>query len=158
MALQKGTYTALQAIKPLATDMSGIISDAFDRKLRREALEEQKAARMAADAAAKAKASAESRKELRTAFNTGYDKLVDVVVGTKYIDEAMGRGVGAAKDLLGTTFEAIKDDPSLLDDTATQMRIGNLKQYSTNLATISKAYQERGTVLAEGLKDGTISS
>jgi hypothetical protein len=144
---KKGTYTALQQLRPYQEDFGQIALDAADR------LEAQRGEKKAADAAAK-----KAKAAISENFGSDYDGLFEVVTRTKSIDEAYGRGINSARDAMGQLHKDIQANPSLANDAKTQMKRANLNKFSKNLKTISESYTQYAGNVGKGMRDGTLSN
>lgn len=142
----KGTFTALQRLRPITEDFGQIALDAAAR------LEAQKAAKKAEEDAVK-KAKAKIAKD----FGQDYEGLVEVVTGTKSINEANARGINSARDSLGQIHKDIQSNPSLANDAKIQMKRANLLNFSKNLSLVEDRYTKYADFVGKGMQDGTLS-
>ena len=142
-----GTFTALQKLQPIQTDFGRIAREEEELQFRYRA--EKRKAKEKEEAI---------KKKISDGFTQDYATLVDVVTNTKSIDEANARGVNSARDMIGETYKAIKNDPTLLDDVNTQIKLQNLTKFSKNIKNIEDRYTEYAATIGGGLQDGSLSS
>jgi hypothetical protein len=147
---QKGTYTALQQLRPIQTDFGKIATDAA-------AVQHQRDLEVEAKRAATAKARQEQKSKIAEGFREDYAKLTEVVTGTKSLTEAMSRGVGAARDMLGETYKEIERNPAMYDDINVSMKVANASNFSKNLKLVSDRYTEYAAKVTKGMTDGSLS-
>lgn len=141
-----GTYTALKHLQPITTDFGRIAKE--EEALQFKYREEQDK-NLAKEKAVK--------DEIANGFTQDYDTLVDVVTNNKSIDEAFARGINSARDRMGEIYRGIKNDPTLLDDVDTQLKLQNLTKFSQNLKTVSDRYTQYASDVSGGMQDGTLS-
>tara|TARA_R110002167_G_scaffold331706_1_gene538402 strand:+ start:47527 stop:49047 length:1521 start_codon:yes stop_codon:yes gene_type:complete len=143
---QKGTYTALQKLKPIATDFGKIIKE-----------DEQLQFKYRAEAAAKKAAEDAKKAAITEGFMEDYEALTDVITNTTSIDEANIRGVMKARDLRYKVYKETRDNPSLKDTPKFALMRANLKNFSKTLEGAEKKYTESTVFLTKGMQDGTLS-
>jgi hypothetical protein len=105
-----------------------------------------------------AKERQEQQQKIALNFNQDYSSLVDVITGTKAIDEAFARGISKARDMMGEIYKQIQANPSLANDVEIQMRLQNLRNYAKTLKTSSDRITDFNAKLATGMQDGTLSN
>lgn len=147
MAIPQGNYAAYkQTVNDSKLELGQFAKDVAQQEKDREAKK-----------VLQAQERAKKQQEIATNFGQDYNTLADVVTGTKSIDEAFARGIGKARDLMGTIYKSIQTNPSLANDVNTQMKLQNLRNYSKTLKTSSDRITEFNTKLAAGVQDGSLS-
>ena len=147
MATPKGNYTAYQQTSPTKLNFGEEAKNVAAAEEANQVKNEAKAAK-----------NAEAQKGIATDFNSDLGTLTDVITGNDSLDEAFARGIGKARDMMGTIYEDIKRNPRLANDTKTQLKLDNLRNYSKKLKTSTDKLTEFNTTLADGMRDGTLSA
>tara|TARA_R110002167_G_scaffold43330_4_gene130955 strand:+ start:5712 stop:7289 length:1578 start_codon:yes stop_codon:yes gene_type:complete len=147
MATPKGNYTAYQQTSPTKLNFGEEAKNVAAAEEANQVKNEAKATK-----------NAEAQKGIATDFNSDLGTLTDVITGNDSLDEAFARGIGKARDMMGTIYEDIKRNPRLANDTKTQLKLDNLRNYSKKLKTSTDKLTEFNTTLADGMRDGTLSA
>lgn len=140
--MQKGTYTALQRLRPLEADWTEA-GDILDR-------EEQQAY-------ARSQAKATQEQERRDDIELG-DPLEQVITGIDTLDQGLTLGIEEASTMRHNDFKRAHNDPTYGDSADYKVRTKNLNNYSKNVKSMSDGIAKIGEKVVTMSQNGSLSS
>tara|TARA_R110000851_G_scaffold27764_4_gene77874 strand:- start:16925 stop:18469 length:1545 start_codon:yes stop_codon:yes gene_type:complete len=137
----KGTYTALQKLKPIAVDFGQVAKDETERK---DVLYNRK----------KTKADAEKAEQDKL----DYEYLVPVITGVDSADQGIALGIQDAKDMQHVDYKKAKNDPVFRNSAEYKVRNKTLDNYSKDAKALSDGLTELQGAVVKKANDGTLST
>lgn len=122
---QKGTYTALQKLKPITTDFGAIAKEEQDDFNKNRALEK----------AEKDKAEAERDKIL-------FNPLGDASTGVETLDDALFKGIRDMNNLRYEDYQKARNNPTYAKSDEYLAKTANRANYAKNLKIFTDKYSE----------------
>lgn len=138
---QKGTYTALQKLKPIEVDWEKSAKAGVEREdllYNRKVAEEKR------------------RKEERDKID--YDTQEAVITGIDSLDKGITLGIQEASTIQHEDYKRALNDPSFADSPDYKIRAKNLNNYSKNIKAFSDGFSELAQSTIAKSQDGSLSS
>ncbi|GAF86433.1 unnamed protein product, partial [marine sediment metagenome] len=138
---QKGTYTALQKLKPINVDWEKAAKSGNEREdlLYKRKVAEEKLKKEAKD-------------------KIDYDVQADVITGIDSLDKGLTIGIQAASTMQHEDFKVARDDPNFADSSDYKIRTKNLNNYSKSVKAMSDGISELASVVISKSNDDTLSA
>lgn len=137
----KGTYTALQRLKPINVDWGDVAKTGVERE---DVLYERK------------QAEAKARKEARDKI--GYSELKPIITGIDSLDKGIALGLQEAQNMKYDDYKRARQDPAYADSTEYKIRTKNLDNYSKNLKLFSDGFAKLAKKVIEKSNNDTLSA
>jgi len=138
--MAKGTYTALQKLRPIDIDWGDVAKSGNEREdfLKAKELEAKKYAK-------------EQRDKL------DYDVQEAVITGIDSLDQGLTLGIQEASSMQHADYKKALDDPKFADSAEYKIRTKNLNNYSKNVKAMSDGIANLSQQVIAKSQDGTLS-
>lgn len=137
----KGTYTALQKLKPIDVDWAKAAKSGNEREdlLYNRKVAEEKLAKEARD-------------------EVDYKEQEAVITGIDTLDKGLTLGIQEASTMQHSDYKIAREDAKFADSTDYKIRTKNLNNYSKNVKSMSDGVEKLASTVISKAQEGTLSA